>query len=87
MRNIRLSDGTVYPVDRCGANDGTLYIRVTGDYSLLDLVEKFGRAENVQRIEHWFEGTETDHVWFDGYMDLMAAQSMNEGIMLTLRRG
>lgn len=87
MRKIRLTDGTEYPVDRCGANDGTLFVRVTGDYNLLDLVMEFGVPEKTERIEHWFEGTETDHVYFDGYTALVSAQSMNDGILMMLRKG
>ena len=87
MRKVRLTDGTEYPVDRCGANDGTLFIRVTGDYNLLDLVIEFGVPEKTERIEHIIDGTEMDHVFFDGSTDLVAAQGMNDGIMMTLKKG
>jgi hypothetical protein len=87
MRKIRLNDGTEHEVDRCGANDGILSIRVIDNNDLLQLVEEFGKPQNTSHIEHWFDGTETDHVYFDGYTELIAAQSMREGILLTLRKG
>lgn len=87
MRKIRLNDGTEHEVDRCGADDGILSIRVTDNNDLLELVEEFGKPQNTARIEHWFDGTETDHVWFDGYTELITVQSTREGILLTLRRG
>lgn len=42
MRNIKLTDGTVYPVDLCGASYGTLYVNVTEPKDLLSLVLVFG---------------------------------------------
>ena len=87
MRHIRLNDGTVFDVDRCGADLERLTVRVTGDHTLLDPVPVFGKAENVARIEHWFDGTETDHVFFEGYVNLIAVQSGNEGIAIILRKG
>ena len=86
MRNVKLADGTVYPVDRCGAADGLLIINVTIDDDLLDIVLKFGHPENVTRIEHYFDGTETDHTYFDGYTELTAVYGTQTGTTVNLRR-
>ena len=83
MRKIRLTDGTEYPVSMCGASDGVLAIRVT-EGSLLDLVMVFGVPEKVAKIEHWFDGTDTDHVFFEGYTELRVASQERDGVMLML---
>lgn len=86
MRNIRLTDGTVYPVDRCGAASGMLMVNVTSGDDLLDLVMVFGVPEKVARIEHFYDGTETDHVWFDGYTALVSATITDTGVMMMLKK-
>lgn len=86
MRNVKLADGTVYPVDRCGATDDLLMINVTTADDLLDIVMKFGHPENTTRIEHYFDGTETDHTYFDGYTKLTAAYGTQTGTTVTLRK-
>lgn len=86
MRNIKLTDGTVYPVDLCGAANGMLMVNVTGTHDLLALVLVFGQEEKVQRIEHWFDGTETDHIFFEGYKHLTSAAITDTGVQMTLKR-
>ena len=83
MRKIRLSNGNEYPVDRCGVSGDMLLVRVT-EGNLLDLVMVFGCPENVQTIEHWFEGTETDHRVFEGYTELRTASQEPEGVTMFL---
>lgn len=85
MRKIRLSNGAEYPVDRCGVSGDMLLVRVT-EGNLLDLVMVFGRPENTATIEHWFEGTETDHVTYEGYTELRTASQEREGVMMLLYR-
>lgn len=84
-RHVKLLNGDVFPVDRCGATDDFLMIRVT-EGTLLDLVMVFGKPENTQTIEHWFDGTETDHVFYKGYTALTAASQDVLGVTMTLRK-
>lgn len=86
MRNIRLTDGTVYPVDRCGAASGMLMVNVTSGDDLLDLVMVFGVPEKTARIEHYYDGTETDHVIYDGYTALTGASVTDTGVMMILMK-
>ena len=86
MRNIKLANGDIYPVSRCGANETILSVTVTGDYDLLDLVLVFGHEENVMTIEHYFDGTTTDHIIFEGYTALVAACAVEDGVTLTLEK-
>lgn len=86
MRNIKLTDGTVYPVDLCGASGNTLYVNVTEPKDLLSLVLVFGQEEKVRRIEHYFDGTETDHVFFEGYKHLTSAAITDTGVQMALKR-
>lgn len=88
MRNIKLSNGNVYQVDRCGADATTLMVNVVHEgYHLLDLVEVFGYPENVQTIEHYFDGTTTDHRFFEGYTKLTNASTSQTGTLLILQKG
>ena len=86
MRNIRLTDGSVWLVDRCGAAEGTMLLNVTGTDDLLGTVLVFGREELTARIEHYFDGTETDHVFFDGYKHLVSASISSTGVTLILKQ-
>lgn len=86
MRKIKLADGTVYPVDLCGADDVTLAINITSDDNLLSLVQEFGNPENVSHIEHYYDGTETDHVHYDGYTKLTAAYYTRTGTAVSLMK-
>lgn len=84
MRKIKLLDGTEYEVDRCGAYDDRLMINITSDLSMMDAVSVFSQSSLTKRIEHYFDGTETDHVFFDGFTRLMAVSLSYTGIFLTL---
>ena len=87
MRNVKLTDGTVYPVDRCGAMDDRLRIRVTDpEFDMLKAVEKFGDPELTRVIEHYFDGTSTDHVYYNGYTILESLLAENGGLVVTMRR-
>lgn len=86
MRHIRLADGSVYEVDRCGADDKQLNLRVISAERLVDLCVKFGDPEKTKSIEHWFDDTETDHVWYYGYTYLAAAAVSDGGKNFYLRK-
>ena len=84
-RKIKLLNGYIYPVDRCGAMDDVLQLRVT-EGTLTGLVTEFGDPQNTQTIEHWYDDTETDHVFFTGYTALTAASQDIYGVTMTLRK-
>lgn len=86
MRHIKLANGNIYDITRCGANGKILSTTVTGDHDLLDLVLVFGHPENVATIEHYFDGTTTDHIIFEGYTALVAACAVEDGVTLTLEK-
>ena len=86
MRQIRLTDGSTYPVDRGGAANDTLYLNVPGG-DLPALVAVFARQDLTDRIEHWFDGTEVDHITYDGYTRLASASLSPTGVSLMLQRG
>ncbi len=86
-RHVKLTDGTVYPVDRCGADDERLRIRVTEPgFDMLEAVQSFGNPEKTSTIEHYFDGTETDHVYFTGYTVLESLLSENAGMVVSMKR-
>lgn len=82
-RHVKLTDGTVYPVSLCGATNDMLSLTVTQG-TLLDLVMVFGVHEKVATIEHWYDGTETDHVFYKGYTELRVASQTRDGVTLML---
>jgi hypothetical protein len=86
MEKVKLLDDTTYPVDRCGTMNDQLLIRVT-EGSILSLVPEFGDPEKTAVIEHYFEGTETDHVFFNGYTALTAMSQDQNGVLIYLKRG
>lgn len=86
MRNIRLTDGSTYPVDRCGAANDILYLNVPdGDFP--GLVAVFAQPALTERIEHWFDGTEVDHIVYEGYTRLSSASLSFTGVSLVLQKG
>ena len=86
MRQIKLTDGTVYHVDRCGAANDALYLNVP-DGDLPALVAVFARPDLTARIEHWIDGTEIDHITFEGYTRLISASLSPTGVSVILKNG
>ena len=89
MRKIRLSDEnkTEYEVTACGADDATLFMTLVTDEDLLDTALMFGHSENVETIEHYFEGTDTDHVFFTGFTSLYLLTRVSGKTNLMLNKG
>ena len=87
MRNIRLNDGTVYTVDRCGGDSRNMAANITSRATLASLVEVFNIPEKVSHIEHYYDGTKTDRVVYDGYTELIGACVTDTGVTITLRKG
>lgn len=86
-RHVKLTDGTAYTVDRCGADDERLRIRVTEPgFDMLEAVQKFGNPALTSTIEHYFDGTETDHVYFEGYTALESLLSEDTGMVVSMKR-
>lgn len=86
MRNIKLLDGTVYQVDRCGAADGQLRIRLLPPFKIVDVVKKFTNPAKTATIEHYFDGTETDHVFFDHYTEFLSVEVVEDKLLIVLKR-
>jgi len=86
MRNIKLLDGTVYQVDRCGAADGQLRIRLLPPFKIVDVVKKFTNPAKTATIEHYFDGTETDHVFFDHYTEFLSVEVVEDKLLVVLKR-
>ena len=86
MRQIKLTDGSTYPVDRCGATSDTLYLNVPGG-DMPVLVAVFARSDLTDSIEHWIDGTEIDHITFEGYPRLISASLSPTGVSIILQKG
>ena len=86
MRNIKLLDGTVYQVDRAGAADGQLRLRLLPPFKIVDVVKKFTNPAKTATIEHYFDGTETDHVFFDHYTEFLSVEVVEDKLLIVLKR-
>ena len=85
MRKVKLVDGTVYTVDRCGASDGRLNIRVTSaGFTIREAADKFSDPANTAAIEHYFDGSLVDHVRFLGYTVLNGLSADRAGVYIYL---
>ena len=85
MRNIKLLDGTVYQVDRAGAADGQLRLRLLPPWDLVEIVTKFKDPEKTAKIEHYFDGTETDYVTFEHYTEFTALEIVGDKLLIVMR--
>lgn len=85
MRNIKLLDGTTYQVDRCGAADGVLRLRILPPFEIRDVFENFLDHSKTDRIEHYFDGTSTDHVFFDHYTSFLAMEMDGDRLLIILK--
>lgn len=85
MRNIKLYDGTIYQVDRCGAADGRLRIRILPPFEIHNVIDQFKDHGKTVRIEHYFDGTEVDHVFFDHYSELLSLEFVGDKLLITMK--
>ena len=85
MRNIKLLDGTVYQVDRCGAADGVLRIRILPPFKLVDVLKKFTVRAQTEKIEHFFDGTETDHVFFEHFTEFLSMSVEGDRLLIIMK--
>ncbi len=85
MRNIKLLDGTVYQVDRAGAADGYLRLRLLPPWDLKKAVKKFSDPKLLDKIEHYFDGTGTDHVFFDHYTQFCSLLIDGDKLLIVLK--
>lgn len=86
MRNIRLLDGTVYPVDRCGADGGVLRIRILPPFVIADVAARFTDPTKTAKIEHYFDGVETDHVTYEHYTVFQSMEADNGKLLLWMKQ-
>lgn len=86
MRKIRLSNGDEFEIRRCGADGEQLRLTLITARSVLDTIMLFGYPENTHRIEHYFEGTETDRHVYEGYTALTAVSAEGNDISVVLRK-
>ena len=86
MRNIRLNDGTVYAVDRCGAASAHLLINITSGENIAALAVAFSDETKTKVIEHFYDDSPNDHVTFEGYTVLSAVSVSDTGISINLAK-
>ena len=86
MRKIKLTDGTEYVVDRCGATADSLLTNITSEATMVEVVNTFSQPSLTERIEHFFEGTTTDHRIFEGYTSLVSVSVSPTGMTVQLRK-
>lgn len=83
MRMIRLNNGESYPVTRCGASEGYLWISLP-EMTEEDAQAVFGSPENVTDVYHDWDGN--DQTCFSGYTQLRRCVPIDNGVMITLAK-
>lgn len=82
MRTVTTADGGIFPVFRCGAADGVLWIGLTG-MEAGEAAEIFGNPAKTARItERNAFGTETVYA---GYTNLIMTRTKEAGPVVALR--
>lgn len=86
MRHIKLTDGVVYTAIRCGALNNQLFLAVETDQDWIAIIDEFSSPEKTAVIEHWYDGTETDHVKFEGFTALVQIVAIDGGYNIMLEK-
>ena len=86
MRNIRLSDGTAFPVDLCNIAFGQLQINIADNEQTVRGIAIAFAPEKAATIEEVFEGVETPLNTFEGYTELVNVGKSATGVYLTLKK-
>ena len=87
MRNVKLADGSVYPVDQCNLSFGRLQIEIVDpDETVRGLANVFGDPEKTETVLEMFDGVETPLNEYKGFTELMSVGRAGAGIYVTLRK-
>lgn len=85
MRIITTADGKQYPIWRCGAADGVLWIGLSG--MPVETAERaFSDASATKLIISSYEGTKGLEARFDGFTALVLARAEDQGTVIALRK-
>ena len=88
MRKIRLSDGTEYAINRCGAAENVLWLLVTDTTDIASLVPTFCDAEKTETITDFWTDDAMPPVTYTGYTMGWSFTQQAEGVLIALgRRG
>lgn len=87
MRKIRLNDGTEYGIDRCGAEDNVLWIRVTSTDNIYELIFTFADAEKTAVITEFWTDESLPPTVYEGYTAGKTFQRQDGGILIGLEKG
>lgn len=85
MRIITTADGKQYPIWRCGAADGVLWIGLSG--MPVETAERaFSDASATKLIISSYEGTTGLEARFEGFTALVLARAEDQGTVIALRK-
>lgn len=85
MRIITTADGKQYPIWRCGAADGVLWIGLSGMPA--ETAEMaFSDVSATQTIISSYEGTNGLEARFEGFTALVLARAEDQGTVIALRK-
>lgn len=87
MRNVKLADGSVYPVDLCNLAFGRLQVNVIEpDVTVRGLANVFGDPEKTETVLEMFDGVETPLNEYKGFTELVSVGLSGVGVYVTLRK-
>ena len=86
MRIITTADGKQYPIWRCGAADGVLWIGLSG-MPVETAETAFADASVTQVIISSYEGVQGLETRFEGFTALIRVREDDRGAIIALRKG
>ena len=86
MRKIRLNDGTEFNINRCGADDGVLWLCVTDELEIIDLVIVFTDQVKTETITDFWTDDVLPAVTYTGYTQATSFHKQEDGVLISIKK-
>lgn len=87
MRQIRMNDGTEYPVTLCGASGPSLCINLVGCFSVLEIADAFSDASRTSEITFISPDESTKYTGYTRLYGVVQGSPENTNILVTMLKG
>lgn len=86
MRLLKLNDGTVIVVNRCGAFERVLWIGLQDIHTFIEAAQIFSDKTKTEKMICTNEQSQEVLEVYEGYTDLVIIQNQNGTIVVGLRK-
>ncbi len=86
MRNVKLKDGSTYPVDLCNIAFGSLQINIADPELTVRKVAYVFSPKKTETVTEIYDGVETPINEYTGFTELVNVGLSATGVYLTLRK-